>query len=126
MKTSRISWNALPSSTYRLLKKTLLHPLNPRRAETTPFPGFVLGSSTSSTCQGEKSRSRPAQGWAGGVEKSRSRSAQGWVGEIVGYASCFSPAAQGEKARLAPLGWVGCEVGLFEQPNTILITPLTA
>ena len=67
-------------ATFRLLKKTLLHPPNPSRAETSPFPGFVLGSSTSLTCQGEKSRSRPAQGWAGGVEKSRSWPAQvGWV-----------------------------------------------
>src|SRR6476659_8848513 len=90
VKMWQISWNALRSSTYRLLKKTSLHPPCPRRAETRPFPSFVLGSKQSSTYRGEKSRSRPAQGWAG---------------EMVRYASgCFSPAATLD--------------GLFEQPTT--------
>jgi hypothetical protein len=32
-----------------MLKKAPLHPALPRRAETRPFPSFVLGSSKSST-----------------------------------------------------------------------------
>jgi hypothetical protein len=90
VKMWQIFLNASPSSIYRLLEKTSFHPPYPRRAKTRPFPSFVLGSKQSSTYRGEKSRSRPAQGWAG---------------EMVWYASgCFSPAAALD--------------GLFDQPIT--------
>jgi hypothetical protein len=97
VKMWRISWNASPSNIFRLLKKAPFHPPYPRRAETRPFPSFVLRSKQFSTYPGEKSRSRPAQGWAGGM---------------IWYAYGFdSPAA-----LLADL---------FEQP-TMSISPIVA
>jgi len=97
VKMWRISWNASPLNIFRLLKKASLHPPCSRRAETRPFPSCVLGSPKSSTYRGEKSRSWPAQGWAG---------------EIVRYASGFDLPA----ALLADL---------FEQP-TMSISPIVA
>jgi len=83
-----------------MLKTALSQSPTPTRAETHPFPGFVLGSSKSSTDRGEKGRSWPAQGWAG---------------EIVGYACGFDfPAAslQGKEPVLARSGREG-EIGRF-------------
>ncbi len=83
-----------------MLKTALSHPPTPSRTETRPFPGFVLGSSKSSTDRGEKSRSWPAQGWGG---------------EMVGYASGFDfPAAslQRKERVLARSGREG-EIGRF-------------
>jgi hypothetical protein len=64
VKMSLVSWNALPSSIYRLLKKPLLHPPYPWRAQTRPFPSLIFASRQSSTCRWEKSPFRPAQGRA--------------------------------------------------------------
>jgi multiple sugar transport system substrate-binding protein len=48
-----------------MLKMATFTPAFPGRAKTCPFPGLMLGSKQSSTYPGGKSRSRPAQGWAG-------------------------------------------------------------
>lgn len=85
-----------------MLKKSQMTPARSRRAETRPSPSFVLASLKGSTYGQGKRLLLQAMG--------------GRVKIVCASPSSLAAAAPAERHVLAPRGWAGETVGLFEDP----------